>query len=189
MLVTVVLMLCLTACGGEDGNTTTAPMATTTIKPVSTTKAPENFDEAFTIRGIAFTKHEFSTAQSAAFVGLTTDDTLELVELGYEGDTVKEVFKTFYLNVEQYDASQKESIKQSMELNFAEAENISCVTITHEISDKYYIMKTQINSLDNADNLKAVIEAGLLDFASEGVSSLQMSAAEDVLVAYDFIKM
>lgn len=188
MLVAVVFTLCLTACRGGD-NTNTTASATTTTKPISTTKAPENFDEAFTIRGITFTKHEFSTPQSAAFVGLTTDDTLDLVEFGYENDIVKEVYKTFYLNIEQYDISQKESIKQSMVDNFAQAATIPGVTITHEITDKYYVMTTDIKVFDNADAFDAAVREGLLDFTNEGVLTLKMSDAENVLTADGFIKM
>lgn len=188
MLAALVLTLCLTACGGEgDSQTTTG--VTTTTNPVTTTKAPEDFNDAFVMRDVEFVKHEFSTSQSASFVGLTTDDTLDLVEFGYEDDTVSEVYKMFYLNVDGYDASQRESIKQSMEANFADAAAIECVTITHEITDKYYIMTTEIKALDNADNLSAVISEGLLDFAAEGISSLKMSEAEDVLTANGFIKM
>ena len=135
MLTAVLLALCLAACG-KEGNADNAAVTTTT-KPVSTTKAPDNFEHAFSIRGLVYSEYEFSAPDSIAFVGLTTDDTLELFEFGCENGVVKEATKTLYLNVEGYDANQKMSIKQAMEDNFSEAASLDSVTITHEILDKY----------------------------------------------------
>ena len=110
------------------------------------------------------------------------------MEYGYDGDQVKEAFKTFYLNVEQYDATQKQSIKSSMESNFADAQALSFVTITHSLTDDYYIMTAHIKALDNADNVAAVSETDLLPFVSEGTSSLSISAIEDTLLSNEFVK-
>jgi hypothetical protein len=184
LLVAVVVALCLSACNGNGGS-----WDITTTSLVVTTRAPEDFNDAFAIRGITFEKHQFSTPQSASFVGLTTDDTLELVELGYDGNTVKEVFNALYINIEQYDAAQKESIKQGMESNSAQAATIPGVTITHKIVDKYYIMTTEIKVFDNADTFDAAVRAGLLDFTNEGALPLKVSDVENVLIAKGFIKM
>lgn len=191
VLATVIFVLALAACNRNDTpstTTTSSSINATTYKTVNTTKAPDNFDHAFSLKGLSYSPYEFSTPSSAAFVGLTTDDTLELFEFGYEGETVKEMTKTFYLGVDGYDAAQKDSIKAAMEENFADAEGLSGVTITHELTDKYYILTIELKSLDDSATLNADIRAGLIDYFTSERSSLSISAVEDVLGAYAFIK-
>lgn len=191
VLAAVIFVLALAACNRTESTattTTSSSISATTVQSISTTKAPDNFDHAFSLKGLAYSPYTFSTPSSAAFVGLTTDDTLELLEFGYEGDTVKEYTKTLYLNVEGYDAAQKDAIKSAMEENFAEATKLNGVTITHELTDKYYILTLELRSLDDSATLNADIKAGLIDYFTSERSSLSIASVEDVMGAHDFIK-
>ena len=189
ILVAVILALCLGACsdGGEE-QTTTGATTTRQYATIPTTIPASSFSEAFSMRDLTSTAYDFESADSSAFVGLVTEDTLELYELGYDGDTVKEAVKTFYMHLEGYDETQKLSIKQSMEENFAAAQALSCVTLTHEIVGDYYVMRAVMNGLDNSENLSAVCREGLLDFVSGVPATLSVKAAEDALTSKDFIK-
>lgn len=190
-LASVIFVLALASCGKAESTattTTSASIVATTLNSVSTTKAPDSFDHAFSLKGLTYSPYTFSTPSSAAFVGLVTDGTLDLFELGYEGETVKSAVKTFYIFLEGYDETQKLSIKQSMEENFATAQQISCVTITHELIDDYYVMRVVMNDLDNPENLRTVCNEGLLDFVSAVPETLTITAAEDALNKLDFIK-
>ncbi|MBR5774388.1 MAG: hypothetical protein IKY44_06000 [Clostridia bacterium] len=165
ILVAAALALCLTGCNsGPD------------------------FEDAFEIRGIEYVKNELSTPERMDFAGLVSDDTLEVYEIGYEGDTVKEIYKTFYLNVEQYDQTQRESVKQAMEKSFAAAEEFSRFTISHELTDKYYVMKVSMIGLDSMSTLKDAVECGLIEYMPEDISVLTISDAESSLTAIGFIK-
>ena len=98
ILVVVLLALCLGACsGGGEQQTTTGATTTRQYATIPTTIPASSFSEAFSMRGLTYTAHAFQSAGSSAFVGLVTEDTLELYELGYEGDTVKEAVRTFYM--------------------------------------------------------------------------------------------
>ncbi len=191
VLAAVIFVLALAACNRTENSattTTSSSIVATTVNSINTTKAPDNFNHAFSLKGLSYSPYTFSTPSSAAFVGLTTDDTLELLEFGYEGDTVKEMTKTLYLGVDGYDAAQKDAIKSAMEENFAEAAKLNGVKITHELTDKYYIMTLELRSLDDSATLNADIKAGLIDYFTSERSSLSIAAVEDVLGAYDFIK-
>lgn len=146
------------------------------------------FEDKFEERGIAFEEHTLSTPSRMDFVGLVTPDTIEVYELGYEGETVKEIYKTFYLNIEQYDQSQRESVKQAMQESFAAAEEFSSFTISHELTEKYYVMKVRITGFDSLSTLNDAVESGIVEYMPEGISELKISDAETSLTSHGFVK-
>ena len=147
-----------------------------------------DFEDMFDERGVEFVENELSTPERMTFAALASEDTLEVYEVGYEGDTVREIYKTFYLNIEQYDQSQRESVKQAMQNSFAAAEEFSDITITHELTDKYYVMRARIIKLDTVSMLVDAIECGLIEYMPEGVQVLAISDVESALTAQGFVK-
>ena len=175
MLTVAMLVLCLTACGDNEGTD-------------NTTKGAESFGEVLSLRGIDHTMYQFSTPDRVAYASQVTEETVDVVELGYDGQTVSELVKTFYMNVEQYDVAQRTSVKESMENSFSKAEGIAGVTITHNLTDKYYIMKIEIKGLNDPSVADEVNSAGILDFAKDTRLEFTVKALESALLSNGYIK-
>lgn len=116
----------------------------------------------------------FSTPNRAAFVA-EVNGMYDVLEYGYEGDIIKEMTETLYIDVYGYTEAEQQSILEAMEDSLAHAMDLEDAYIYFELYDDYVITTVMMQNLDDADNVRAFINAGLITSDTADVTVLSFS--------------
>lgn len=122
----------------------------------------------------------FSTSNRAAYVA-EVNGMYDVQEFGYDGDTIKQMTETLYIDVYGYTEDQQQSVLKSMEDSFAHVESIEDAYIYVELYDNYVVTTIMMDNLDNPQNLKEFISAGLISSSEKNPAMISFSQSAQML--------
>ncbi len=188
ILALAVVATVFAACGDTDTTTTTSLLAdaTTTTTTKRTTTTRPDYDKIFLDQNVAHTPALFSTPSTAAYALTLTDGTIDVLEYGYDGDIIKEMRETVYLYIGNLTETQKLEVADSMDGAFADAAELSYVTVTSYSTDDYYIVAVRCEGLDNPANVQKLMDLSIIAAASD--STLSMEATDITLTSGGYSK-
>ncbi len=140
--------------------------------------------------GIDFYSMEFEAANSATFVSVDEENgIIDLQEVGYDGDTVKEMYQTVYFDAYGYSESEKEAIADNFYNLFGAVDELDCAFVDIYEENDYIILEIYSWDMDNADNLKALNDAGVIMVKGSNVSRLSYSATASLYASSGYTKI
>lgn len=184
----LVIAACMIAC---FAGCSSAPADAEDETPEVIEHSPE-YDAVF--EGISVTKTDvsFGGMESSAFVLESEGGMVECFEFGYEGDKICAYVDTVYLDITEYDETERDDLDLAMKETFASVEAMDSVEITYAMVDDNYIITLSVDGLDDVDILQEVISAGVFALETTGddseVTYLSMEQIESSLTAQGYIK-
>ena len=116
-----------------------------------------------------------------------TTGMIEKIEIGYSGDTVKEMYNVIYYPIAEYNDEEIGLFEQSIKASFAEYEVEGFCSIEYSTTSTYMIISLHFIELNKLTNINKLNDMGLLSgtsFATE-ISAKQ---TETGLIASGYIK-
>ncbi|MBR5271909.1 MAG: hypothetical protein IKU25_00720 [Clostridia bacterium] len=140
--------------------------------------------------GAEFVEAEFLTEHNATFILADEENAiLDIQEIGYDGDTIKEMYQSVYVYVGDYTASQKETMEDSLYSIFGDVSDIDCAYVWVEDMGDWMLLEVGVWDLDVPANLKAVSDAEIIELYGSDVQSLSYKATETVFKNSGYTKI
>lgn len=130
--------------------------------------------------GIEHYASVFSTSNRAAYVA-EVNGMYDVQEFGYDGDTIKQMTETLYIDVYGYTDAQQQSVLKSMEDSFAHVADIEDAYIYCELYDDYVITTIMMENLDDPQKLKTFISAGLISSSEPNPAKISFAQSAQML--------
>lgn len=150
------------------------------------------YNQIFYDRGIVPTITPLLGQETAYYVMVAEDGSLENHQYGYNADTVETWILTLYVPVEGESDPDKAAMDDYVLSLWPGLEQLSFVTIQSDLSSTYYIFSVRMENLNNSENLRAAADTGLmvLDTSSSNgsIDFISMELTEQNLLAQGFIK-
>ena len=122
-------------------------------------KAPSaDFNALLSQWGISYTS-KISGSSSECFAKEADQYTLEILEYGYNGDTVTEQYDTIYYDISELNESQIQQLEEM--LRTSAAENMPyCAAEYQRIGTEFFVVQLHIADMKSKDTLSAMAAAG-----------------------------
>lgn len=144
------------------------------------------YDEVFSSRNIVPAPGFFGTLDSAAYVCVDAEGSIDHLQFGYEGDVIAMMMETVYLPVEGMSDADIQALDQQMLAAYGNS-GLDFVTVSSSTSYSYYSLTVTMRDLDELENIHAAVSAGLLTVDGTD-SQMSMSSTESALLAQGYIK-
>ena len=185
-LLLAALMLCAVFAGcSSDGGSLGGIIPTT---PTTTAAPNPAYEAIFTDNYIIDSPALFLGMDSAAFASIDEDNWIEKMEYGYKNDVVKEMIDTIYCPIDpELSEEMKAQLETSLREAYTEYSDLSFCTTSVEMGNSYCIIKLHFTNLDNADNVMALQNLGMVT-GDEDEGLISMKVTEQGMLESGFIK-
>lgn len=167
--------------------------STVETNPTAAPKMPasEEYEQVFEEAGIVTLDSMMVDQSYAAYVIVTEDEHVIRQEYGYLGDTVKTMIDTyFYYIPEGADEADVEAFKEEVRNAHDPVNDIVCGSVSYSDlaclnGGAYYVAKETYENTDEPDNVKALVEAGVVE---EGADVVSMEMSDQAMLEQGCIK-
>ena len=150
------------------------------------------YNNIFYDRGIVPTITPLLGQESAYYVLVAEDDSLENHQYGYNADTIETWILTLYVPVEGGSNLDKGAMDDYLLSLWPGLDQLSFATIQSDLSNTYYTFCVRMENLNNSGNLRAASDTGLLVLEASGsdgsIDFISMKLTEQSLLSQGFIK-
>lgn len=137
--------------------------------------------------GIVLVPSEFETQERASFV-VKSGYAIDVQEVGYENNIVKELTETAYLDVSDYTYSQQLQVLDTMKAQY-DSVDVSGCAIESKLIDDYVVITVRMWDMDDPDTLAGLKAQGLVNGnISEGIIPFDAAAATMIRNGYERVE-
>lgn len=132
--------------------------APTTVSQPEKKEPSADFTALLNEWGISYTS-KITGASSECFAKAADEYTFEILEYGYNGDTVTEQYDTIYYDISELNESQIQQLEEM--LRTSAAENMPyCAAEYQRIGTEFFVVQLHIADMKSKDTLSAMAAAG-----------------------------